>query len=245
MGHFEECKKQVEPKKYKKAENWCIAIGLQQVDGLTPSKYLIEVAKDNIEGKITIDEAVRQVTRYYQENPAKNIKEQNEKEADEVSARIAKLLSTHTFSFRPAELISIHKALFSGILNDDVAGKIRSYDIIKKERMAIQLLTDVRKIFWKRLSMIFLRKRISSIRGFQNARRWNDWQSSLPAFGKSIRLQKEIPEQLRCLSSNIFTQWGLKQTMTCLSRTLSISVTLWFAPIIKIWRKTSPTQWSI
>ena len=133
MGHFEEYKKQVEPEKYKKAENWGIAIGLQQVDGLTPSKYLIEVAKDNIEGKITIDEVARQVTCYYQENPAKNIKEQNEKEADEVSARIAKLLSTHTFSFRPAELISIHKALFSSILNDDVAGKIRTYDIIKNE----------------------------------------------------------------------------------------------------------------
>lgn len=79
MGHFEEYKKQIEPEKYKKAENWGVAIGLQQVDGLTPSKYLIEVAKDNIEGKITIDEAARQVTRYYQENPAKNIKEQNEK----------------------------------------------------------------------------------------------------------------------------------------------------------------------
>ena len=41
MGHFEEYKKQVEPEKYKKAENWGVAIGLQQVDGLTPSKYLI------------------------------------------------------------------------------------------------------------------------------------------------------------------------------------------------------------
>ncbi len=57
MEHFEEYKKQGEPEKSQKAENWGIAIGLQQVDNLTPSKYLIEVAKDNIEGKISIDEA--------------------------------------------------------------------------------------------------------------------------------------------------------------------------------------------
>ena len=98
MEHFEEYKKQTEPEKYKKAENWGITIGLQQVDGLTPSKYLIQVAKDNIEGKISIDEANKQVSRYYKQNPATTIKETNEQEADEVSARITKLLSNHTFS---------------------------------------------------------------------------------------------------------------------------------------------------
>ena len=133
MEHFEEYKKQGEPEKSQKAENWGVAIGLQQVDNLTPSKYLIEVAKDNIEGKISIDEAGEQVSQYYKKNPAKTLKEHNEKEADEVSARIAKLLSTHTFSFSPAELISIHKALFSGIFDDEIAGKIRTYDITKKE----------------------------------------------------------------------------------------------------------------
>lgn len=133
MEHFEEYKKQDEPEKSKKAENWGIAIGLQQVDNLAPSKYLIKVAKDNIEGKISIDEAGEQVSQYYKKNPAKTLKEHNEKEADEVSARIAKLLSTHTFSFSPAELISIHKALFNGILDNDIAGKIRTYDITKKE----------------------------------------------------------------------------------------------------------------
>ena len=133
MEHFEEYKKQGEPEKSQKAENWGVAIGLQQVDNLTPSKYLIEVAKNNIEGKLSIDEAGEQVSQYYKKNPAKTLKEHNEKEADEVSARIAKLLSTHTFSFSPAELISIHKALFSGIFDDEIAGKIRTYDITKKE----------------------------------------------------------------------------------------------------------------
>lgn len=133
MTHFEEYKKQGEPERYKRAENWGVAIGLQKVDDLAPSKHLIDVAKDNIEGKITVDEAAERVARYYQENPARTVKERNEKEADEFSARIAKLLSTYTFSFRPAELVSIHKALFSGILSDDVAGRIRTYDIVKKE----------------------------------------------------------------------------------------------------------------
>ena len=130
MDNFKEYKKQNEPEKYKKAENWGIAIGLQKVDGLEPSKYLIEIAKDNIEGKISIDE---EISRYYKENPAKTLKEHNEKEADKVSARITKLLSTHTFSFSPAELISIHKVLFTGILDNEIAGKIRTYEITKKE----------------------------------------------------------------------------------------------------------------
>lgn len=133
MSDFEEYKKQGEPDKQKKAENWGVAIGLQQVDGLLPSKYLIEVAKDNIEGKISIDEAAEQVKQYYKINPAITLKEQGEKEADEVSARIAKILSTHTFSFSPMEYISIHKALFSGIFDDEIAGKLRTYDITKDE----------------------------------------------------------------------------------------------------------------
>ncbi len=133
MNDFETYKKQGEPERQQKAENWGVAIGLQQVDGLTPSKYLIEVAKDNIEGKISVDEASDLIAKYYRKNPAQTTQKQDEKEADEVSARIAKLLSTHTFSFSPAEYISIHKALFSGIFEDKIAGKIRDYDITKEE----------------------------------------------------------------------------------------------------------------
>lgn len=133
MEDFEEYKKQGEPEQSQRAENWGIAIGLQKVDNLTPSKYLIKVAKENIEGKISIDEAEEQIARYYKKNPAKTLQEHNEKEADEVSARINRLLSTNTFSFSPAELISIHKALFTGILDRKIAGKIRDYDITKDE----------------------------------------------------------------------------------------------------------------
>lgn len=71
IKYFEEYKKLGEPNKQKKAENWRIAIGLQQVDGLTPSKYLIEIAKENIEGKISIDDAGKQITQYYKKKPTK------------------------------------------------------------------------------------------------------------------------------------------------------------------------------
>ena len=46
--------RQGEPDKVEKSNAWKTAIGLQDVDGLKPSKYLIETAKDHIEGKISI-----------------------------------------------------------------------------------------------------------------------------------------------------------------------------------------------
>ena len=130
---FEEYKKLGEPDKQERVENWRVAIGLQQVDGLTPSNYLIKLAKENIEGKISIDEATKQITRYYKKNPAKTQTEKEKQEADEVSSRITKLLSNKTFTFNPAELISIHKFLFTGILDDKITGKFRKYDISKDE----------------------------------------------------------------------------------------------------------------
>lgn len=38
---------------------WSTAIGLQAVDGLKPSSYLIDTAIKNIEGKITLKEALQ------------------------------------------------------------------------------------------------------------------------------------------------------------------------------------------
>lgn len=47
-----------EPDKREKAEAWKVAIGLQAVDGLQVSDYLLELARRNIEGEITIDEVI-------------------------------------------------------------------------------------------------------------------------------------------------------------------------------------------
>ena len=54
---FEEYIKNLPPTRKEMGQAWSAAIGLQDVDGLKPSKYLYETAKKNIEGEITIDEA--------------------------------------------------------------------------------------------------------------------------------------------------------------------------------------------
>jgi len=48
MDNFEEYIRQGEPNKAENAKVWKTAIGLQQVDGLKPSDYLIATAKQNI-----------------------------------------------------------------------------------------------------------------------------------------------------------------------------------------------------
>ena len=63
---FDSYIRQGEPDKKEKSIAWAIATGLQQVDGLTPSKYLYETARRNIEGEITIDEAKKLIDSYYE-----------------------------------------------------------------------------------------------------------------------------------------------------------------------------------
>lgn len=130
MDNFDEYLRQGEPNKAEKAKVWKTAIGLQQVDGLKPSDYLIETAKQNIEGDITIDEVKKRIDSYYQQHPTKTDEDRTE-EADKVSARIAEILSEQTFTFSPAEYLTIHRRLFQGIYK--LAGKIRDYNITKQE----------------------------------------------------------------------------------------------------------------
>ena len=130
MENFDEYLRQGEPSKAEKAKVWKTAIGLQQVDGLKPSQYLIETAKQNIEGDITIDEVKKRIENYYQQHPTKTDEDRTE-EADKVSARIAEILSEQTFTFSPAGYLSIHRRLFTGIYK--FAGRIRDYNITKKE----------------------------------------------------------------------------------------------------------------
>ena len=130
MSVFDEYKRLGEPEKEEKSEIWQTAIGLQQVDGLTPSQYLIETAKQNIEGEITFYEVKERINAYYKTKPVKKDNDRTE-EADKVSAHIAEILSEKTFSFSPAEYITIHKRLFTGMYEH--AGEIRGYNISKDE----------------------------------------------------------------------------------------------------------------
>ena len=130
MDNFEEYIRQGEPNKVEKAKVWKTAIGLQQVDGLKPSDYLISTARQNIEGSISIIEVKQRIDSYYKQHPVKEIENRTE-EADKVSARIAEILSEQTFTFSPAEYLSIHRRLFQDIYSH--AGKMRDYNITKQE----------------------------------------------------------------------------------------------------------------
>lgn len=66
---FKEYIKQSEPDKRDKGYVWHTVIGLQAVDGLKLSEYLIRTAVKNIEGEISIDEAQKLLDSYYEENP--------------------------------------------------------------------------------------------------------------------------------------------------------------------------------
>jgi fido (protein-threonine AMPylation protein) len=127
---FEEYLREKEPEKKEKSYAWHTAIGLQAVDGINTSEYLIETAKKQIDGDITFEEANDLIHSYYKENIARNGADRTE-EADKVSVRIAQLLSEKSFVFSPAQYISIHSQLFKGIYKH--AGKIRDYNITKNE----------------------------------------------------------------------------------------------------------------
>ncbi|MCM1039702.1 MAG: Fic family protein [Roseburia sp.] len=127
---FREYIKETEPAKRYKGYAWHTAIGLQAVDGLRTSEYLVRTAVRNIEGEISFEEANALLQTYYEENPARDEEERTE-EADKVAARIATLLSERAFSFTPNEYLSIHRKLFIGIYSH--AGHIRDYNITKKE----------------------------------------------------------------------------------------------------------------
>lgn len=127
---FKEYIRESEPDRRDKGYAWHTAIGLQAVDGLKTSEYLVRTAVRNIEGEITFEEANELLQSYYEENPARDASDRTE-EADKVSARIAALLSERAFSFTPNGYLSIHRKLFTGIYSH--AGRVRDYNITKKE----------------------------------------------------------------------------------------------------------------
>lgn len=131
FASFDEYLRQGEPSQKERAENWKTAIGLQAVDGLQPSAYLIDVAKRNIEGEISLDETRKLIDSYYQSKTLRTPKDEDEEEADKVSANIAKILASKTFAFNTNGYVSLHRRIFEGVFKH--AGEIRQYDISKKE----------------------------------------------------------------------------------------------------------------
>ena len=83
MDNWGKCLRAKEPGVREKAYAWKTAIGLQKVDGLTPSDYLIKTARRNIEGKITLAESRDLIEGYYKSRPVKTKTEKGKKEAPE------------------------------------------------------------------------------------------------------------------------------------------------------------------
>lgn len=96
---FDEYIKQSEPHKREKGYAWQTAIGLQAVDGLKPSDYLIETARWDIEGEITIDEAERLIKSYYQPKEVRTAEDDEKHEADLASTNIRRIFAEKTFAF--------------------------------------------------------------------------------------------------------------------------------------------------
>ncbi len=115
--------------------NWNVAFGLQAVDNLTPSKYMVQLATENIIGNKSYEVVEEEVKQYY-ENTDKEKINKNEKQADEVSLRIVKILNDKAFTFNYLTLKQFHKKLFENIdigISEKYIGEFRDYNITKKE----------------------------------------------------------------------------------------------------------------
>lgn len=130
LNTYQEKQKQ---KYYIKQLQWDMAIGLQQVDNLKPSKYLKEISKKNILGELTIKEVEKSLKKYYTTKENQKDINNNELECDFVSMRIVELLSLDNFELSVDYLKYIHKYLFQDIY--DFAGKFRKIDFSKHEKI--------------------------------------------------------------------------------------------------------------
>lgn len=68
MELFDEYKNHPDKAVRERANNWGTAIGLQDVDGLSVSGFLIQLARQQIEGKITMEEVTQRLNEHYRHN---------------------------------------------------------------------------------------------------------------------------------------------------------------------------------
>lgn len=128
MSEFDEYIVHGEPGQKEKADAWQTAIGLQDVDGLKVSSYLLDTARQHIEGDITIDEARDRIKAYYE---TKSGHDAVDEEGDKASVNIAKILNEPSFAFSLVGLTSIHRRIFDGVFK--FAGHLRKVELSKKE----------------------------------------------------------------------------------------------------------------
>ena len=121
------------PNNYVKQQEWDMAIGLQEVDNLKPSKYLEKLLQENVTGEKTIYEVEKELKEYYVEKEKNNEVNHNELECDLVSTKIVELLQENNFELSIDYLKYVHKYLFQDVY--EFAGKFRKVDFSKHERI--------------------------------------------------------------------------------------------------------------
>ena len=127
---FDKYYEAVEPGMRERAYAWATAIGLQDVDGLKPSQYLLATAKRHIEGEISQEDARRLVDEYYETKEGHDLPD-DVQEADKVSARMISVINAPGFRLSPEYYIGLHKRIFDGVYLH--AGKIRDVELTKRE----------------------------------------------------------------------------------------------------------------
>ena len=122
--------------KLKKLESWELAIGLNEVDNLKPSEYLIELIIDSIDNNKTYNEVEEALYTYYSNQDLSNKEVQKTLEADIVTTRIVSIINDRSFRFSPIYLKTIHKKLFSGAFPEALeryVGVFRDCNLTKEE----------------------------------------------------------------------------------------------------------------
>ena len=118
---------------YIKRLQWDMAIGLQKVDNLKPSKYLEQISEKNILGELTIEEVEQSLKEYYVAKESQHNINHDELECDFVSMRIVELLEQDNFELSVDYLKYIHKYLFQDVY--EFAGEFRKIDFSKHEKI--------------------------------------------------------------------------------------------------------------
>lgn len=140
---LEEYLRAKEPEKAELAGLWRTAIGLQKVDGLTPSAYLVETARRNIEGEITIAEAGKIIGEYYK---SKSVRAEAEKtrtdEADyELKSRYLLVgQSDEGSSLVPSEREQVEEQVREQVSESIPTSVMRLLKIIKGEMSVVEMM---------------------------------------------------------------------------------------------------------
>ena len=124
---------ETKPEGYVKQLQWDMAIGLQEVDNLKPSKYLEKLLEENVSGDLTIKQVEEELREYYIEKDKKQELNHNELECDFVSTRIVELLQIDNFELSVDYLKYIHKYIFQDVY--EFAGEFRNIDFSKHEKI--------------------------------------------------------------------------------------------------------------